>query len=654
MEKNNPKDALAKISQNTLDSHAQKLPFEFIEWQMTSRHQAYERVANGERPTSFASHLPVAITLNQGEGSFATHTATKGTGFTPFDEHLDYYVNLFNDCLVKCKGKPWPETLDDRISVIREFYANQKHIDFRRLGMIEIFRGRTFQNLTADPRITLHYTGEGPEYPSFQINGRAEMIGPEDKRFQFLYLARQLFEQDKFHIRQPDYSLGYLVWVQETYDKSPFHGRAGRQIIASSRKSPVVEFKDILIPVDNSRFANYCMSVGLEIAGHYDSTITGIHAYAARLHDTRFKQMEAGLPPQYQEPRELERQRDVHDSLITEGLQLISDSYLDVLASRCGQAEIEYTGKRPEGKNYAALLADIEENSYDLVVLGARGLGAVEPKHKETEKENDVHSTKRFLPSLGSVTERLMRLSKTNLLIVKNDHPIAGKIVVAVDGSQESFSGVRWAVSLAKRTGSEIEAVASFDPHFHTVAFRELEGVLSNEAKQVFRFQEQEKLHNEIIDKGIAQIYQDHLETARRVAAGDEFEIKITLLEGRPLPSILAYCEKAKPTLLIVGRLGVHADEGLDIGATAENLARFAACHVFLVADKFNPTTGEDILNAIIEGVPWTMEALERLDHIPPFARSFARKAIDDYALEHGIPEINPEIMAEVREKIGM
>ncbi len=653
MVKINTKDTLPKISQYGSEFNAKKLPSEFIEWQMTSRHEAYERVANGERPTSFSSHLPVVVSLNQG-GSFATHTATKGTGFTPLDEHLDYYINLFNDCLVKCKGKPWLETLDDRISVIRELYAHQEHIDFRRLGMLEIFRGRTFQNLMTDPRITLHYTGEGPEYPSFQINGRAEIIGPEDKHFQFVYLARQLFEHDQFHIHQPDYPFGYLIWVQEIYDKSPFHGRAGHRIEASSRKSPIVEFKDILIPVDNSRFANYCMSIGMEIAGHYDSTITGIHVYAARLHDKRFKQMEAVLPPQYQEPRELERQRNVHDSLITEGLQLISDSYLDVLANRCDQAEIDFNGKRPEGKNYAALLAEIEENDYDLVVLGARGLGAVKPKHEEAEKGFDVHNTKHFLPSLGSVTERLIRRSKANLLIVKNDTPIEGKIVVAIDGSQESFSGVRCAVSLAKRTGSEIEAVASFDPHFHTVAFRELESVLSKEAKQIFRFQEQEKLHNEIIDKGIAQIYQDHLETAFRVAADDDFEIKITLLEGRPFQSILAYCEKEKPTLLIVGRLGVHADEGLDIGATAENLARFAPCHVLLVADKFDPTTGEEILEAITEGVPWTKEALERLDHIPPFARSFARKAIDDYAREHSIPEITPEIMTDVREKIGM
>lgn len=45
--------------------------------------------------------------------------------------------------------------------------------------------------------------------------------------------------------------------------------------------------------------------------------ITGIHAYAAKLHDRRFRQMEGGLPEGYREERELEHQREVHDELIT-------------------------------------------------------------------------------------------------------------------------------------------------------------------------------------------------------------------------------------------------------------------------------------------------------------------------------------------------
>ena len=57
---------------------------------------------------------------------------------------------------------------------------------------------------------------------------------------------------------------------------------------------------------------------------------------SARMHDYRFKQMEYTLPEEYQDENELARQRKIHDSLITMGLQLISDSYLDVLQTLPG------------------------------------------------------------------------------------------------------------------------------------------------------------------------------------------------------------------------------------------------------------------------------------------------------------------------------
>ncbi len=614
---------------------AQELPRAFVKWQMAARRTAYAHVARGERPSRFNAHLPVVATINH-KADFLAHVSTKGTGFTPCDEHLDYYIQLIDECLSSCQGRPWEETLADRIAAAREFYEHPEHIDFRRLGLLEIFQGQTYRNLLADQRITLHYTGDGPEYPSFQINALAEIVGPEDKRFQFIYLVRQLFEHDHFHIHQPNYPFGYLAWVREVYDKSPFHGRAGRRFQPALPPTPMVELKEMLIPLDNSRFADYCTEIGLQIAGYFKTAVTGIHVYAAKLHDDMFRQMEDGLPPQYQEPTELERQRRIHDSLITRGLELISDSYLSGLAERCQTAALEFSGKLPEGKNYAALVDEINQEQYDIVVMGGRGLG-------ETETAG-----------LGSVTERVARRSKADLLVVKNDAPISNKIVVGVDGSSQSFAGIRLAVALGSACGATVEAVAAFDPHFHTVAFQRLEGILSEEAGKVFRFKEQEKLHNEIIDRGIAKIYRDHLETAQQVAADEGAEIKTILLEGKPYPAILAHLEKTKSSLLIVGRVGVHADEGLDLGATAENLLRLAPCHVLLVARKFDPTTGEQLLDAIIEGVPWTAEALERLEHVPPFARSFARKAIDDYAREHSITEVTPEVMTEVRGKVGM
>jgi hypothetical protein len=46
--------------------------------------------------------------------------------------------------------------------------------------------------------------------------------------------------------------------------------------------------------------------------------------------------MEYTLPEEYIDEVELERQRKIHDSLITMGLKLISDSYLDGMSRLCG------------------------------------------------------------------------------------------------------------------------------------------------------------------------------------------------------------------------------------------------------------------------------------------------------------------------------
>src|SRR5207237_8892090 len=100
--------------------------------------------------------------------------------------------------------------------------------------------------------------------------------------------------------------------------------------------------------------------------------LTGMHGYAARLHDYRFKQMEYTLPEEYKDENELERQRKIHDSLIAMGLQLISESYLDVMAKKAAEAELDFEPKMIDGKHYKVLIEDCLASDYDLVVMGAQ------------------------------------------------------------------------------------------------------------------------------------------------------------------------------------------------------------------------------------------------------------------------------------------
>ena len=242
-------------------------------------------------------------------------------------------------------------------------------------------------------------------------------------------------------------------------------------------------YKEILLPIDNSRYSDFGIDMGVALAKKFQSHLTGNHVYAARLHDNRFKQMESGLPEKYQGEKELQRQRDIHDGLITKGLEIISDSFLDAFEERCRIADIKCSKKTHEGKNYAKIVEDVQAAPYDLVIIGIQGLGAVNGS------------------MIGSVCERVVRRIRTDTLITKNNRIFDRKIVVAVDGSPNSMAAVKAAVAIGKAFGTAVEAVSAFDPYFHYTAFNNIAGVLSEEAGKLFRFKEQEKLHEEIIDK---------------------------------------------------------------------------------------------------------------------------------------------------------
>lgn len=387
-------------------------------------------------------------------------------------------------------------------------------------------------------------------------------------------------------------------------------------------------YKSILIPLDNSDYSNSAAELGLRMAKGFGSTLTFSHVYAARLHDDRFRQMESGLPPKYQEENELQRQRDIHDDLITKGLKVISDSYLDAFEKKCTEAGIPYSRHIQEGKNYLEIVKDVQGNGYDLVMMGVLGLGVVGTS------------------TIGSVCERVMRRINRDMMVVR-DGRLDGRYMVAIDGSLNSFAGLLSAIAISRFTGAEVEAIAAFDPHYHYVAFKSIAGVLSEEAGKIFKFKEQEKLHEEIIDKGLAKIYQDHLDRAAEMAKGEGVTIKTTLLTGKPYDQILKYVEKERPALLVMGRVGVHAAPGLDIGSNTENCVRSASCNVLIVSSKAMPPA---MKKETRKSIPWTAEAEELLNRIPPMARGMVRNMVEDFAVKRGYAEVTADYIRKARE----
>jgi nucleotide-binding universal stress UspA family protein len=392
-----------------------------------------------------------------------------------------------------------------------------------------------------------------------------------------------------------------------------------------------VSLARILVALDASDPANRALEEAARLAGSAGGTITGIHAYAARLHDNRFRQMEGGLPERYRKEQEMEHQREVHDSLITRGLGVISDSYHDNAAPVCESAGVTYRRLSPEGKNYRRIVEAAASGDHDVLALGALGLGAVPGA------------------LVGTVCERVVRRAPIDVLVVRSpDRALGdGPLVVGLDGSARSFGALKSALDLGRRLGAPVHAVAAYDPYFHYVAFNKIADVLSEEAGQTFRFKEQEQLHEEIIDSGIAKIYQSHLEVARSVAEAEDMEIVCELLDGKPYQAIARYLEKVGASLLLVGKTGIHADPDLDIGGNSENLLRNAPCHVWFGQATYTPPL-ESIAR---ETITWTEEAEAKMDRVPETARAMVRMAILRMAQESGHTVITSALIEEATDR---
>ena len=387
-------------------------------------------------------------------------------------------------------------------------------------------------------------------------------------------------------------------------------------------------YKEIYVPVDNSDYSNQACVIGVDIARQFGGRVAGCHAYAAKMHDVRFRQMESGLPEEFRDEDEMKRQRKIHDQLITKGLEIITDSYIDVLEPLCEKYDVELVRRSLEGKNFKVIVEDVNENDFDLVVIGAMGMAAV----KDTV--------------LGTVTERVVRrLKNADTLIVKDlDRNPFEHIVVAVDGSAKSLGGLKRAIELARAFGGTVEAISVFDPYFHYAMFHSIAGVLSSKAQKVFRFKEQEKLHEEIIDSGLAKIYTAHLEVAKKIAADEGVELKTTLLAGKPFEQTMKYVNEVEPTLVVMGRIGYHSDDEMDIGGNTENMMRYLPTNVLVGNYEYQ---APDLYTAA-EHMTWTKEALERMDRVPGFVVGMATGAILRYAIEKGYTVITATVIDEV------
>lgn len=398
-------------------------------------------------------------------------------------------------------------------------------------------------------------------------------------------------------------------------------------------------YKNILVSVDNSTNSNYAEDIGINLAKAYSSKLNGLHVYSGRFHKIRFKKLEDFLPEKYQVEDVLEYQRKIHSVLIERGLEIISIEYMKSLNDKCKQNNIEFEEKLIDGKNSDKIKEELDKN--DILIIGAQGVGEV-----------------KNISKIGSNTRRVLRNSTKDILIAKKPCNF-NFILVGIDGSDYSYKIFEKALDIAKMFNSNVKIVSSFDPVLHRNVFSMLSKVLSSEAGEVFKFNEQQELHNMVIDKSLGQLYTDQLNKAKKLADKKKISVKIELLQGKPYHSIYKKTIDEKPDLVIVGRFGMHKGEYDTIGSNAENISELVDTNVLvLTADEEKMQSKKNIskktkkISTKDGKVTWSEESKKRLENIPKFARPMAILTIERYAKEKEISVITPEVMRKARDKV--
>lgn len=344
--------------------------------------------------------------------------------------------------------------------------------------------------------------------------------------------------------------------------------------------------KKIILCFDNSDMSIIAAEATIDIAIAFNSEVVAVHGYNASMHESAFRIMEPTLPERYQKEEIIQKQRDVHNKLINIGMEKISLSYLSPLRERFKKTGVNFREKVKEGKNFKAIKEIINEERPDLVIMDSHGFNS---------NGNGF---------IGSVCLRVLRLVDTNFLIVKEKVDFSNpRYVVCLDGSLSAISALRIASFFAERFNAELHLIYVFDSFLHKEVFGRLKESVINREGFSFNSKEQEKIHNEFIDKGLARVGHMILERAEReVFSGDTGLTGIAQgfgLVGEPAPSLIKrvfeghiykkicdYASEIDADLIFLGRTGRHFTEGIDIGSVTENVLRFSPCSVFIARSE--------------------------------------------------------------------
>ena len=277
------------------------------------------------------------------------------------------------------------------------------------------------------------------------------------------------------------------------------------------------DLKKILVPTDGSPLSVIAEETAASIATKTAASITAFHVLPE-------------LWSLYPLPKAVEN--DLLDSAHQR-----SDNILNSAQALFNEQNVKANVETASG-DAAEKILQFSKDGYGLITMGAHGENETEPY------------------TLGSVTRKVIMHTDLPTLITKKATNLS-RMLVCIDGSQQSKRALNYALKLGEKLSSEITLINVQEHILH-------------------------KASSKVAEEAGARIFESALTGAEQTRLKVERRLEI----GVPSKTILETSKKGKYDLIVLGRRGTGTVRRFLIGSVSDSVSQKAECSVLIVPER--------------------------------------------------------------------
>lgn len=293
-----------------------------------------------------------------------------------------------------------------------------------------------------------------------------------------------------------------------------------------------MEFQHILVPIDFSEFSDKAVETAFSLAERFQAKITLAHVIV-------LFQEDFDEESRFQEYEEFVKKRE---GKAWQQIQSLQGKAAD---RKISVNSVLLRGFAPTD----ALLEHIEENKYDLIVMGLHG---------RTGLKHHVQ---------GSVAEKMVRVAPIPVLTIHRSVQKFDieRILVPVDFSNHSRQAVDYAAGIARTFNGKIIFFHAIEPEVYPSAYEYNNGPLMD------------------LDPNLQTTVLKNLKEFVADAVDENLVEDYVVMKGLAHKEIVSYAGENHIDLLVIATHGLTGLEYILLGSTAEKVTRWATCPVLTI-----------------------------------------------------------------------